>query len=223
MKQYCRMVEEFDFAEFERRMGTLKDDAERKIMSFFKANAVTFVKVARRVFHDEDCQMSNLRSVAEGFFYGFDDLLDDDVEEIDEDLFDDSKAEFLRDAILVLVSMRFIRDDLPSAFLSEVCNLGLGNVEDWLIKHDQYEYWCCDQSKTIDDVKKYVCEILPPGQGEIYLYHQTSPLKSCLREAIYTEYQQELLDTAENNVDYLCTIYHDKDGGPILKFLTKSQ
>lgn len=220
MKQYCRRIEEFDFAEFERRMGVLKDDAERKIMDFFKANAVTFVKVARRVFHDNGCQMKKIGLVVEGFFYGFDDWIEEDI---DEDLFNDSKAEFFRDAILVLVSMRFIRTDLPSSFLNEVCELGFGNVEEWLIKNDQYEYWCCDQSKSIDDLKKYVCKILPPGQGEIYFYHQENPLRSLSRTGIYTEYQKELLNVAENNIESFCCIYYDEDGGPILKFLTKNQ
>ena len=213
-------IKEFDFTEFERKVGAPKDDGERRIMDIFKRCEYILIPVLREIYYLMNGQVNKADFKDKGrqehfihvLYHCFMDWLDEKERNrwhIEEDIrgsaFNRKHVEFLRRALLILVDMGFIRTDLlPNGLLSEV-NVIFDIKE--LFGYEGYDSWICNTWKTMEEIKTYICELLPPGQGEIYLYDRTH---SFYKE--YTKQQQELLSAARENIGMR--------SGDILKFIS---
>ena len=129
-------IKEFDFTEFEQKVGAPKDDAERRIMNIFKRYEYILIPAFREIYYLMNGQVDKVDFKDKGrqedfidvFYCCFMDWLDKEERNrwrIEEDMcgstFNREHVEFLRRALLILVDMGFIRTDLlPNGLLSEV-------------------------------------------------------------------------------------------------------
>ena len=198
----------FDFAEFEQKVGVPEDDAERRIMGIFKRYEYILIPALRESYYLMNGQVDEAdlenkerqEDLIDVLYCCFMDWLDEKErnrwrieEEVRGQTFNCEHVAFLRKALLTLIAMGFIRTDLlPNGLLNEV--KAIFDLKE-LFGYENYDSWICNTRKTMAEIKTYICELLPPGQGEIYLYDRTY---SFYKQ--YTGQQQELLSAARENM-----------------------
>lgn len=212
MEKMCKSFSEFNLKKLEEKIGPLEKFNEKKTMAFFREETELFFQVTRIAYHYVNTWINNPDAVLNAFIGAFEYYGEDEPD----GLFERNTAELLQKILLLFVELGFVRTDFRNDVLNALCDWDLGVVEDVLFENGQYETWEQDKSKSVEDVENYICKLLPPGQGEIYIYHIRDPYDFEL-----TEYQHELYQKAYINIHQLCFAEHEKDGGPIMRFITK--
>ncbi len=214
MEKKCKSFDEFDFSEFEAKIGPLENDSERKAMTVFMESQDLFFKVLRYVYHGSQIDGSSDKAILKAFIRGFENYGGKKLD----GAFIPDEVGLLRKMLITFEAMGYVRTDLYNEVVMVFSALDLGSVVCWLLDSGHYETWTQDESKTAEDVEKYLCKLLPPGQGEIYIFHMKDDYDCGL-----TEYQEELSSVAYDNISSHFGIWnHKDDGGTMLRFITKN-
>lgn len=218
----CKSVKEFDFEEFAAKVGPLKDEDQKNLMAAIKSDVENFILSVRFFAKDGTPQRTDLWYFIDTEGCSVDQkLLYSKVRKAARSKSCKALEKFFDKLCRIAAEMGFVRNDNPFSAealktldaMTELITDASDEILYVLMNNDDlYIHWEC--TRTAEDVKQYLCKILPPGQGEIIIYNNFYNIF----DMGYTNYQKELLEKSEENFYALV----EKEGSPLINYLLTS-